>query len=131
MRGPRKRGSRHTDTSVERMAHEQNNPLFCKSAELVEFSCEAARLGQEIELCGYLGCVCNLYVGVPEDNGEGRSSTCGTPSTRLASALPCGCYQSPFLEASPLSPSTPHVSWSYSSHVFSSVSSQLFGLKQM
>lgn len=72
----------------------------------------AARLGQQIELCGAWAVCARWYVGLPEDNGESRSRTCGAPSTRLASALPPCCHQSPFLEASPLPPPTPRVSWS-------------------
>lgn len=103
-------------------------PPFCKSAELVELSSVALRLGQEIELCGCLGCVCaRLCVGVPDDDGEGGRSTCVAPSTRLAFTLPWACHQSPFLGASPLLPSTPYVSWSHSSLVFPSFSSRLFG----
>lgn len=42
---PRKRGSGRDDHPVERMV-QKHNPLFCRSAELVEFSSEAARSGQ-------------------------------------------------------------------------------------
>lgn len=71
--------------------------------------------------------MCRWLCGVPEDNGEDRSSTRGAPSTRLASTLPWTHHQSPFLEASPLPPSTPPVSWFHSSLDFPSFPSQLFG----
>ena len=40
-------------------------PPCCKSAELVELSSVALRLGQEIELCGCLGCVRQVVCGGP------------------------------------------------------------------
>lgn len=57
-------------------------------------------------------------MGVLENNGEDRGSICGTPSTRLASMLPWTQSLSPFLEANPLPPSAPHVSWSVCSLIF-------------
>lgn len=128
-RTPERGGAGPRDTCGKNGA-QAKHPLLCRSAELVEFRPEAPRLGQQIELCGaWAVCARRLYKGLPEDNGEGRSRTCGAPSTRLASTLPRGCHQSPFLEASPLSPPTPHVSWSHSALVSLSPLSGLFGLR--